>query len=86
MRLPDGLHSNAPLRRAEPDAPYRRTDLNPIDPFPRNQSYPLKIAKNLFYLIFSRYPVCFVDSNFWAGNKPRSRSSSARADSERFKM
>jgi len=33
------------LRRAEPDAPYRRSDVYPIKIFCRNFSYPLKKAK-----------------------------------------
>jgi len=48
------IDANVQLRRAEPDAPYRKTDVYPIEIFCRNLSDPLKTAKNLFNLHKSR--------------------------------
>jgi len=40
------IDANAQPRRAEPDAPYRRTDIDPIEIFRGNLSDPLKTAEN----------------------------------------
>jgi len=45
--LENRVHSMPRSGRAEPDAPYHKTDVDPIKIFRRKLSDPLKTAKNL---------------------------------------
>ena len=69
------LDANAQLRRAEPDAPYRRTDVYPIEIFRRNLRCSLKTAKYPFYLRHSRQGNISPGLVFWASDDFSQRKS-----------